>query len=309
MAEQLTGEFAYIDWVRKRTPAAANVLVGPGDDAAVLRPPSRPLLVTTDMLLDGTCFRLADAGPFRVGRKAINVNLSDIAAMAGVPTAAVVSVGLPRTGGRELAEQLYLGMREAADVFNVPLVGGDTNSCDGPLTISVTVLGEATARGPVLRSGAKVGDSILVTGPLGGSILGHHLDFTPRVREALRLHEVADLRAMIDISDGLAKDLHHICEESRCGAVLFADAIPIAKAASELAARDGRSPLDHALSDGEDFELVFAVAAGDAERLLREQPVAGSTLFQIGQVVQDGYWLERAGKRERLEPRGFEHGL
>src|SRR5918994_5753265 len=138
-----TGEFAYIDWVRKRTPAAASVAVGPGDDAAVLRPPSGPLLVTTDMLLDGSCFRLTEAGPRRVGRKAIAVNLSDIAAMAGVPTAAVVSVGLPRAGGRELAEQLYLGMREAADAFDVPLVGGDTNSWDGPLSISVTVLGEA----------------------------------------------------------------------------------------------------------------------------------------------------------------------
>src|SRR5262245_5781124 len=307
MAEQPTGEFAYIDWVRKRTTAAANVLVGPGDDAAVLRPPTRPLLVTTDMLLDGTCFRLAEAGPFRVGRKAINVNLSDIAAMAGVPTAAVVSVGLPRIGGRELAEQLYLGMREAADAFDVPLVGGDTNSWDGPLTISVTLVGEATPRGPVLRSGAKVGDSILVTGPLGGSILGHHLDFPPRVREAIRLHEVADLHAMIDVSDGLARDLHHICEESRCGAVLFAEAIPICKSAQDLAARDGRSPLDHALSDGEDFELVFTVSSGDADRLLREQPVAGISLVQIGQVVQNGYWLERAGKRERLEPRGYEH--
>src|SRR5439155_17388252 len=133
-------EFAYINWVRKHTPAAANVLIGPGDDAAVLRPPSRPLLVTTDMLLDGTCFRLADAGPFRVGRKAINVNLSDVAAMAGVPIAAVVSIGLPRTGSRELAEQLYLGMRDAADALAVPLVGGDTNSWDGPLAISVTML-------------------------------------------------------------------------------------------------------------------------------------------------------------------------
>src|SRR5262245_50654487 len=309
MAEQHTGEFAYIDWIRKRTPAAANVLVGPGDDAAVLRPPTRPLLVTTDMLLDGTCFRLADAGPFRVGRKAINVNLSDIAAMAGVPTAAVVSVGLPQTGGRELAEQLYLGFREAADGFNVPLVGGDTNSWDGPLTISVTLLGEATPRGPVRRSRANVGDSILVTGPLGGSILGHHLDFTPRVREALRLHELADLHAMIDISDGLARDLHHICEESRCGAVIFAAAIPIAQAANELAARDGRSALDHALSDGEDFELVLTVAAKDAERLLRDQPVEGITLHRIGEVVADGYWLERAGRRERLEPRGYEHKM
>src|SRR5262249_6810827 len=132
MSAERSGEFAFIDWVRKRTPGSAGVIVGPGDDAAVLRPPSRPQLVTTDMLLDGTCFRLAEAGPFRVGRKAMAVNLSDVAAMAGMPTAAVVSVGLPRDGGLELAGQLYLGMRSVADEFRVPLVGGDTNSWDGP---------------------------------------------------------------------------------------------------------------------------------------------------------------------------------
>jgi len=304
-----SGEFAYIDWLRKRTPPAANVLVGPGDDAAVLARPSGRLLMTTDMLLDGSCFRLAEAGPFRVGRKAINVNLSDIAAMAGVPTAAVVSVGLPRSGGRELAEQLYLGMRDAADAFDVPLVGGDTNSWDESVAISVTLLGEVSSRGPVLRSGAKVGDWILVTGPLGGSILGHHLDFTPRVREALQLHAATDLHAMIDLSDGLAKDLHHICQESQCGAVVLADAVPIADAARELSGKDGRSPLDHAMSDGEDFELVFTVSAADGDQLIRNQGISGITLYRIGEIVADGYWLESSGRRERLEPRGYEHCL
>jgi thiamine-monophosphate kinase len=304
-----TGEFAYIEWLRRVTPAAVGVVVGPGDDTAVLRPPRGPLLVTTDMLLEGSCFRVAEAGPFRVGRKAVAVNLSDMAAVAGIPTAAVVSVGLPRTGGRELAEQLYLGMRDAADAFGVPLVGGDTNSWDGPLAISIALLGEASARGPVLRSGARVGDWIMVTGALGGSIFGHHLDFTPRVREALKLHELADLHAMIDLSDGLGRDLSHICTASHCGAVVFAEAVPVSEAARELAARDGRPPLDHALSDGEDFELVFTVSAADGDRLLREQPVPGITTSRIGEIVADGYWLERAGNRESLEPRGYEHGL
>lgn len=301
------GEFAFINWVRRRTPAGKNVLVGPGDDCAVLQPPTRPLLVTTDMLLDGSCFKLAEAGPLRIGRKAIAVNLSDIAAMAGVPTAAVVSVGLPRSGGMELGEQLYVGMREMADRFSVPIVGGDTNSWDGPLSISVTMLGEATARGPVLRSGAKVGDWIMVTGPLGGSILGHHLDFIPRIGEALRLHHAADLHAMIDISDGLAQDLHHICEESKCGATLFAEHIPISNAARELAKRDGISPLEHALRDGEDFELVFTVSRGDGESLLRDQPVPAITIAKIGEIIESGYWIERDGKREQLMPTGYEH--
>jgi thiamine-monophosphate kinase len=237
------------------------------------------------------------------------VNLSDIAAMAGQPIAAVVSLGLPRDGGRALAEQLFEGMREVADAFDCPIAGGDTNSWDGPLVISITIIGEATERGAVLRRGAKVGDWIFVTGPLGGSILGKHLDFTPRVREALELHRLADLHAMIDISDGLARDLHHICEESRYGVLLQAEQIPIAEAARELAGRDGRSPLDHALSDGEDFELVFTVSPEEGERLAREQPVAGVRLYRVGSILPDGYWIEEAGNRRPLEVRGYEHAL
>lgn len=302
------GEFAFIDWLRRRTPSDPCVRIGPGDDAAVVRlTPGADCLITTDMLLEGSCFRLAEAGPRRIGGKAMRVNLSDIAAMAGRPVAAVVSVGLPRTHGRELAEELYLGLREVADAFDTPVVGGDTNSWDGPLVISVAVLGEVTPRGPVRRNGARPGDWLLVTGPLGGSILGKHLDFTPRVREALALHTAADLHAMIDISDGLAKDVFHICEESGCGAVLRAEAIPIAAEAHQL--RDGRSPLEHALTDGEDFELAFAVSAEDGRRLLTEQPVAGIRLSVIGEFIEQGFWLEIAGERQPLEPRGYEHRL
>jgi thiamine-monophosphate kinase len=311
-----TGEFAFIDWLRQRTPADPRVMLGPGDDtAAVLFTPRAlpgspfrtPVLITTDMLLDGSCFILAEAGPRRVGRKAMAVNLSDIAAMAGKPTAAVVSVGLPRTGGRLLGEELYQGLREMADQFNVAIVGGDTNSWDGPLVISVTVLGEPTGRGPVTRGGAKPGDWILATGPFGGSIRGHHLDFTPRVREALCLHDGADLHAMIDVSDGLAADIWHICMESRVGAVLRAEAIPIREATYQM--KDGRSPLDHALGDGEDFELVFAVSAADGQRLLESQPVAGIALAAIGECVDAGLWLETQGTRQPLEPRGYVHPL
>jgi thiamine-monophosphate kinase len=303
-----SGEFAYIDWLRRRTPADARVLIGPGDDCAALRfKADAPVLVTTDMLMDGTCFRLAEVGPRPVGRKAMAVNLSDIAAMAGRPVAAFVSVALPRTNGRALAEELYLGLRDVADTFDTVIAGGDTNSWDGPLVISVTVLGEATSRGPVRRSGAKPGDWLVVTGPLGGSILGKHLTFTPRVREALELHALADLHAMIDISDGLAADVHHLCTESGCGVVLYAEAIPISEASRTM--QDGRSPLDHALSDGEDFELVFALPAAEAQRLLGTQPVSGITCAHIGECVPQGLWLEENGQRRALEPRGYVHPL
>ena len=303
----MAGEFEYIAWLRARTPADPRVLVGPGDDCAAVVPPARPLLVTTDMLMDGTDFVLADVGPRRAGRKAMAVNLSDIAAMAGTPTFAVVSVALPRDGGHELAQELYLGLRDVADAFGVALVGGDTNSWAGKLVISVTALGEATARGPVRRNGARPGDWLFVTGPLGGSILGRHLDFTPRVREALALHAAVELRAMADISDGLAADLNHICEESGCGAALDANAIPIADAAHDLSCTSGRSPLAHALGDGEDFELVFAVSPADGATLLRDPPVRG--LAKIGVCVDAGLWLDVNSCREPLAATGWVHSL
>jgi thiamine-monophosphate kinase len=269
------------------------------------------------MLMDGIDFIIAEVGPRSAGRKAMAANLSDIAAMAGIPIAAVVSVALPRqltevrsqksVISSEFAEELYHGLREVADAFDVPIVGGDTNSWDGPLVISVTILGEATERGAVLRSGAKAGDWIFVTGPLGGSILGHHLGFTPRVREAIALNETASIHAMCDISDGLSADLNHILEESRCGAVLFADAIPISAAARELSATSNKTPLQHALSDGEDFELVFAVSPADGEKLLSEPPIAG--LVKIGECVDSGLWIQEGSERKRLEPVGWVHEL
>jgi thiamine-monophosphate kinase len=302
-------EFAFIDWLRRRTPADPRVQIGPGDDTAALRLSSgATCLVTTDMLLEGSCFVLAEAGPRRVGRKAMAVNLSDIAAMAGRPVAAVVSVGLSRRGGRALAEELYLGLREMADAFDTAVVGGDTNSWDGPLAVSVTLIGEATGTRPVRRSGAQPGDWLLVTGPLGGSILGKHLDFTPRVREALLLHQTVRLKAMIDVSDGLAADVNHLCQESGCGAILRADTIPVAEAARRMPG--DLSPLDHALGDGEDFELAFAVSPEDGAALLEKQPLSGTTLAKIGEFVGDkGLWLEEADRRTSLEPRGYVHNL
>lgn len=301
-------EFAYIQWLRERTPPHERVLVGPGDDAALLQlDPSGQCLVTTDMLMDGVDFRLGEVSPRLVGRKALAVNLSDMAAMAGRPIAAFVSVALPRAGGGALAEEIYLGMREIADAYGTAVAGGDTNTWVGALVISVALIGSPTARGPVLRSGARPGDWLLVTGPLGGSIRGKHLTFMPRVLEALRLHEIADIHALIDISDGLAADVFHVCTESGCGAVLRADAIPISADARLM--NDALSPLEHALSDGEDFELVMAVPPEAGQRLVAEQPIPGLTLVAIGECVEKGLWLEDQGKRRPLAPRGFVHAF
>src|SRR5262249_35857851 len=153
------GEFDYIAWLRRQAPAAGRVKVGPGDDAAVLDwATGKSLLVTTDVLMDGTDFVLSEVGARRAGRKVKAADLSDIATMGGRPVAAVAGVVLPKSGGREIAEDLYRGLRDVADEFDTALVGGDTNSWDSRLVISVTVLGEATGRGPVTRSGAKQGD-------------------------------------------------------------------------------------------------------------------------------------------------------
>lgn len=312
----LTGEFALIDWIRRQEPERAIdswTRVGIGDDCAILgvgegTGAGCDLLITTDMLMDGRHFHLAQDGPEAVGVKAMGVNLSDIAAMAGIPRAAVVAVALPREDAVAVARGLHAGLRTLADRFSVDLVGGDTNAWDGPLVITVTVLGQATVRGAVRRSGAQPGDAILVTGPLGGSLAsGRHLRPEPRIAEALAIHRAADIHAMIDLSDGLSSDLGHILEESGgLGATLDAVALPIHPDAHEQTRRDGVSALEHALHDGEDFELCLAVAPGDAERLLAEHP---SKLYRIGEITEEtGVFLRYPdGHSTPVEPRGFDH--
>jgi thiamine-monophosphate kinase len=209
-----------------------------------------------------------------------------------------------------VAQGVYHGVRELAGRFGVDLVGGDTNAWDGPLVISVTLLGEATARGAVRRSGARPGDEILVTGPLGGSLFGgRHLRPEPRIAEALAVHQVAPIHAMIDISDGISSDLGHILTESGgLGAVLDESAIPIHRDAHVASQRDGRSALDHALNDGEDFELCLVVPNHDAARLLAAPP-APALLYRIGTVSDSpGLRLRSSDGVERpIAPRGFDH--
>jgi thiamine-monophosphate kinase len=310
----IVGEFALIDWIRRREASRLGsswTQSGIGDDCAILGVgAASDLLVTTDMLMDGRHFRLDTDGPAAVGFKAMGVNLSDIAAMAGIPRAAVVAVALPREAAVNVAQGLHEGMSVLTERFGVDLVGGDTNAWDGPLVIAVTLLGESTARGAVRRAGARPGDAILVTGPLGGSLAaGRHLRPEPRIAEALALHEAAPIHAMIDISDGLSSDLGHILDESGgVGAVLDAEAIPIHAHALALSRRDGGSALDHALHDGEDFELCLAVAPDDAGRLLAAPPEP-ARLFRLGAITATpGMWLRTPdGRLTPIEPCGFDH--
>ncbi|MBN1591487.1 MAG: thiamine-monophosphate kinase [Pirellulales bacterium] len=297
--------------LRRRIRPHPLLQIGLGDDAAVLRMAAvNQCAVTTDLLTDGVDFRLDEVDARRVGRKSLAVNLSDLAATAARPLAAVVALALPRRDGLRLALELYEGMLPLAEQYSLAIAGGDTNSWDGPLVISITALGAVTPRGPLRRGGARPGDRILVTGSLGGSILGHHFDFTPRVDEALLLAERYELHAGIDISDGLSIDLGHLVEESGCGSVLDLDAVPVSAAAEELAKQldDGHSALDHALGDGEDFELILAVEPDEARRIVAEQPLAVPVADVGCFVAESGLWqTDRTHGRRKMIARGWQH--
>jgi thiamine-monophosphate kinase len=270
------------------------------------------------MLTDGVDFDVGLHDPRRIGRQALGANLSDLAAMAARPLAATISLALPRGGcnGLEplpLAIALYEGLLPLANEFDVAIAGGDTNTFDGPLVLSVTALGEPTSRGLLTRSGGRAGDWLLVTGELGGSILGHMLDFTPRVREALVLHERYELHAGIDISDGLALDASRLAEASGCGAMIFADRVPIAPAAFQLAEQEASADLSaaaltHALSDGQDFELLIAAAPDIAMKILGDE-ADSCGLTHVGELTkQPGLWRQdAAGARQAMEPSGWLH--
>jgi len=280
------------------------VPVGPGDDCAVVVCGGERVLITADQVIDGVHFSLAEHGGRAGGRKAMARNLSDIAAMAALPLAAVATVALPKGCPRADAEAIYRGLRDAGDEFACPLVGGDLAACAGPLTISVTVLGRPEGIEPVLRSGSVQRDAICVTGALGGAWRGdRHLTFTPRVAEARRLAEEFELHAMIDISDGLATDLGHLCTAGGIGAEVLADNVPIhpdvtAEPAGHLAA---------ALTDGEDYELLFTLPENQAARLCERQPLA-APVTRIGTIVsgRDVTLVHADGRREPLRG-GWEH--
>jgi len=296
----MAGEFDFIDWVRDQQKPSDLVQVPAGDDLAVLHwPKEELLLVGVDQVLDGVHFDAKTHSPRQIGRKVMNRNLSDCAAMACLPAAAVVAVALPRTVPLDYAKGLYQGLREAADAFYCKIVGGDTATWNGPLALTVSILGRSAGIAPVTRSQARPGDRIYVTGPLGGSILGRHLEFTPPIHLARQLAQSAHLSAMLDISDGLSRDLRHICQQSHVGAIIDADRVPIHPDAVTLSQSNGRSPLEHALHDGEDHELLFTTATA--------LPPAG---IHIGQITAEpGIFLKQGDQVAPLEPLGWEHAL
>jgi thiamine-monophosphate kinase len=232
----------------------------------------------------------------------MNRNLSDCAAMACLPAAAVTTFALPKGVGEDYAKELYEGMKEAADVFHCPIVGGDTGSWPGKLAVTVTILGRTEDVKPITRSGAQFNDHIYVTGPLGGSILGRHMTFEPRIHLARILARNYRITSMIDLSDGLSRDLAHICIQSKVPAVITASAVPIHDDAIEMR-RDGHSPLEHALHDGEDYELLFTSPD--------EIPIAQATKIGVMAAGSPGViiLLRTDQGPEPLTPKGWEHTL
>jgi thiamine-monophosphate kinase len=252
-------EFSFIDYLKKRISKSPRVSVGIGDDAAVLNPTrGKQLVVSTDVIVENVDFRINKISPEKIGRKALAINLSDMAAMGALPTAFVITVGKPHYISTGWLKRFYTGVMTLARQYHVACVGGDFSGSK-EFFASITIFGEITSRYCIKRSGATVGDWIAVTGQLGGSILRHHYGFTPRVREGLFLAEQFTPTAMIDISDGLVQDLSHVLAASKVGACLDLECIPVSSDARKMAKGDCRKMLERALSDGEDFELLFTV--------------------------------------------------
>jgi thiamine-monophosphate kinase len=263
-------EFELIAQWTRSLPGNPSVVVGPGDDCAVLESgqPGRYLLLKTDAVVQGIHFSNATE-PEQIGHKALGRPLSDIAAMAGRPIAALITMALPGKFDPTFLQRIYAGIERLAARHGVAIVGGETTTNPERLLISVCVLGDVAAGKCILRSGAKSGDAVFVTGELGGSLAGRHLEFEPRLAEARWLAEHFPIHAMIDLSDGLAGDLRHLLTAGKVGAELLARAIPISRAAKlqGRAESSAKTPLLAALSDGEDFELLFTLPGRDAVAL------------------------------------------
>ena len=297
------GEFPLIARLARRLGAAGrgpSVRAGIGDDAAVVRTPSgETLLFASDMLVEGVHVTRRAVPARWIGWKALACNVSDIAAMGGAPRWAVVSLGLPPSTPIRFVESLYDGLGACARRFNMAIVGGDTARAP-QVVVDVAIMGTPGPRGPILRSGACVGDVLFVTGRLGGSLIsGRHARFVPRIREAQALLARVPIHAMVDLSDGLASDLWQLARASRVTLRIDAARVPVSRAAKTLY---------HALMDGEDFELLFAVSRQAAARVPRR--IGACPVTRLGEVRARGAHVELEttdGRIRPLIPTGFRH--
>ena len=322
-------ENPFLDWIRSHTPAHPQVPLNVGDDMAAVMvggrwagargwaaksglsglSPQSLVLLKIDQALDQVHFDLREHSATQAGRKAVNRCLSDCAAMACLPAAVMISVALPREASEAFAQELFLACQSAAAAFDCPLVGGDTAIWDQRLVITVAAMGRSDHL-PLTRSGAKAGDTLFVSGRLGGSILGRHLSFTPRIRLAEKLARTAKVHAMMDLSDGLAQDLPRLCTASGVGAIVYPHLLPIHEDAQTLAGRDQIPAGLHALADGEDYELLFAIDPNDVPTIIPISEQGGVPLTAIGTITgEKALVLEtESGVKMPWPKAGWEHG-
>lgn len=300
-------EFELIRLLTANLPSNDSTILGAGDDCAVIELglADRWLLFKTDAVVEGVHYTTTTE-PKKVGHKALARCLSDVAAMAGKPLAALVTLGLPQQNDPKWAQAVYDGMSELARRYGVAIVGGETTTIPERTMLSVALLGTVEKTICIKRSGAVAGDAIFVTGELGGSIQGKHTDFEPRLEQAQWLAKNFSINAMIDISDGLAGDLRHITNSSGVGAELLASAIPV----SDAARKGSKPPMQAALEDGEDFELLFTVPAREAVALLDAWKLefAGLKLSCIGKITKNPGFILHEGNRTRdILEHGYTH--
>lgn len=306
-----SGEFQTIRGIRRRAGLFPSVLAGIGDDSAVLNScrPGEVLLWTVDHVVEGVHFN-ERIHYCDVGRKALARSLSDIAAMGGTACYATVCLGLPEKFPSQRINHFYDGFFNLARKFKVALVGGDMTKSPSRFFSSVAVLGKMPSENVVLRRGARPGDLIFVTGTLGGSIAGKHLKFEPRLKEGQWLAERKIATSMIDVSDGLAGDLGHILEESKAGACLEACQIPISRDAIKAACQIKKSPLNQALWDGEDYELLFTARPGNLDwiKSFRQKFRAGvSCIGFVTSKKKEILLRHEKGQIEKLPVQGYTH--
>ena len=319
------GEFGLIERIAGRVLRKNGVTIGIGDDAAAIEPSEGLLsLVTTDMLVEGVHFDLSLCDPITLGRKSLSVNLSDIAAMGGIPRHFLLSLAIPKDVPLEFLDAFIEGALERGEQFGVALIGGDTSSSPAGLVISITVIGEQSPDLIVRRKGARPGDLICVTGTLGDAALGlallkagkrggtaiaRQLDPLPRVREGMKLAEARIPSAMIDISDGLLADLGHILKLSGAGARLYLEKLPISEEYREKQPLFKEEFFSLPLSGGEDYELLFTIPAGKISALQSMFAEPGIAATVIGEITpHDGISVLTSSGNE-FSPRqtGFSH--
>ena len=291
------GEFGLIKRFQERIKVNSSVVVGSGDDCAVLKFNKHSYqLFTCDMIVEGVDFY--KTGDLRlVGRKALAISISDIAACGGLPQHAVVALGLPKNMPVGQVDLLAKGLFDLAGKFNINIVGGDI-SASGKLVIDVSMLGIVEKNKLCLRRGAKAGDLIMVTGEFGGSIKGKNLKFTPRLKEARFLVDKFKINSMIDVSDGLLQDLGHILEQSRVGAVLYESLIPLSKQAQGT---------EEALCSGEEFELLFTASRDQASKIIKS---AQYSFKVVGEIMPEAFGLRLINYKNRyskLKLKGYRH--